>query len=164
MFSRCVDMGPRAASTSLASFTAASAAGLRVPATSYTSSLCQFQASKCFFFHLTLEFLSATSSHAWRTWRICSGSTKLTSTWTWVVDDSLWRRSLSRLLLKNTVKKSHEVFVYGGSKNEPFSISQFDPIQNLNLDLNACLVWRTLATCFTIYVTSVFVCVKSGLC
>ena len=67
------------------------------------------------FFIMTLEFLSASSSHAGRPWRICSGSTKQTSTWTWVVDDSLWRRSLRRFLLKNTVKKSHEVFVYGGS-------------------------------------------------
>ena len=38
------------------------------------------QVGVSFFLHLTREFLSATSSHAWLPWRICSGSTKLTST------------------------------------------------------------------------------------
>ena len=81
MFSRCVDLWGRAPQVR-----AWPVSGQRVPHDSVFQPRAtlrhgvSFEQVSVSFFHLTLEFLSATSSHARRPWRICSGSTKLTST------------------------------------------------------------------------------------
>ena len=114
-------MGPRTASMSLASFMAASAAWLRVPAARSTLSRCQFRASKCYFFSFDswVPVGKILIRMAWVE-NAVRDQPNLPQQWMWVVDDSLWRGSLSRFLLKNTVEKVVVVvvyFIYSGNQN-----------------------------------------------